>query len=366
MSARLSACRPLPALCCAILLALTSSATAQEATRARLLTVRDARILSDNFPVIALATGVSGRAVLSCAITPEGDSECTAEEETPEGMGFAAAAELIARDWRFSPRVENGQAVATNVRIPIDFQNETDLAAPIDPSIRVIATRGAALPTQPPADFQAPPSDDMIAISACRVQRGSVCDADPPATSQTDAWAWRYPAVAHQQERDGRALVSCAVRSDRRIDCAAERETPAGLGFGQAAVVVMQDALAHAANVEPATIVRSVVTFNTRAPGEPIQLEPEWERHQPVEGRFFPQRALERGQEGRVLLICTIQADRTVDCTALEETPSGFGFGATAVRIKEAMRVTEAAFGLPGLTVGDRRRQMVTFSISDR
>ena len=64
------------------------------------------------------------------------------------------------------------------------------------------------------------------------------------------------------------------------------------------------------------------------------------------------------------MLICTIQADRTVDCAVLNETPSGFGFGESAVHLNEAMRVTEGAFGRPGLTAGDRLRQVVNFNIS--
>lgn len=154
------------------------------------------------------------------------------------------------------------------------------------------------------------------------------------------------------------------MRSDQRIDCAAEREMPMDLGFGEAAVAVMRDALARAAHVEPGTIVRTVVTFHTRAAGEPVAPESVWERHRPIEGRFFPERALERGREGRVVLMCTIQADRTVDCTVLNETPAGFGFGDTAMRLKGAMRVTEAAFGLPGLAAGDRLRQVMNFNIS--
>ena len=97
------------ALLCAAIASFAASAHAQSSTtRARLLNAPDAQTLIDNFPVIALATGVSGRAVLTCAITPEGESECTAAEETPVGMGFGAAAEQIARDWRFSPSIEDG------------------------------------------------------------------------------------------------------------------------------------------------------------------------------------------------------------------------------------------------------------------
>src|SRR5574338_1273234 len=104
-------------------LAFLASAQAQDASNAHLLTMPDAASLSDHFPAVALARGESGRAVLSCAVAADGSAHCTSVEETPANAGFGAAAASLAQGWRFTPRMENGQAVASTVRIPVSFQN---------------------------------------------------------------------------------------------------------------------------------------------------------------------------------------------------------------------------------------------------
>jgi TonB family protein len=353
-------------LCVAIVMFAVSAHAQDSRPRARLLTVPDAQTLGDNFPVVALATGVSGQAVLSCSIAPDGESECAAVEEAPTNMGFGAAAERIARDWRFAPRTENGQAVASRLRIPLGFQNESDVAVPIGSPIRVVATRGAALPQQAPADFQPPPPDEsseLITASACASNRPSDCapeeSAQPP---QGDAWSWHYPHQAYNQGLAGRALVSCVVRSNSSVDCAAERDAPIDLGFADAAVAVMEDALLRsAARIQPGMILRSVVTFHMREPGERIQLQSEWEMRRRPREAFYPQEALTHERQGSAILACVIQEDRTVDCSVLSETPAEFGFGLAAVRLRESMQVTEEAFGQPGLSAGDRIRTPITF-----
>ena len=103
--------------CIALAIALISPANAQNAPRARLLTTPDAQAMSDVFPPVALARGISGRAVLSCDVAADGAAVCRAIEQTPDNLGFGAAAEALSANWRFEP-------IASTVRIPIEFQNE--------------------------------------------------------------------------------------------------------------------------------------------------------------------------------------------------------------------------------------------------
>jgi protein TonB len=56
--------------------------------------------------------------------------------------------------------------------------------------------------------------------------------------------------------------------------------------------------------------------------------------------RYFPQRALDRGQEGRVVLDCIVNADGRVSCNVSNESPEGWGFGEAAMRISRHFRMS--------------------------
>jgi protein TonB len=55
--------------------------------------------------------------------------------------------------------------------------------------------------------------------------------------------------------------------------------------------------------------------------------------------RFFPQRALDDGQSGRVTLDCGIRGNGRLDCGVASEDPPGYGFGGAAVSISRQLRV---------------------------
>ena len=131
-------------LAATLAIALLTPARAQETSRARLLTVPDATALSDHFPVVALARGVSGRVVLACDIAVDGSSTCNTAEETPAGMGFSAAAEALAAEWRFEPRVESGVAVASTSRIPVVFTNTFEEPLIIRPTSETISNESTS------------------------------------------------------------------------------------------------------------------------------------------------------------------------------------------------------------------------------
>ena len=71
--------------------------------------------------------------------------------------------------------------------------------------------------------------------------------------------------------------------------------------------------------------------------------------------RYFPARALARGQSGRVVLDCTVAADGRVGCVVASEEPAGWGFGEASLRAARHFRVAPAsADGTP--TSGGRLR----------
>lgn len=75
------------------------------------------------YPQRALEEGVSGRAVIQCAVTVSGAlSNCSVVSETPGGKGFAGAGLRLSRYFRMSPRTVDGRPVeGALVSVPISF-----------------------------------------------------------------------------------------------------------------------------------------------------------------------------------------------------------------------------------------------------
>jgi len=310
-------------------LALLASANAQDASNAHLVSVPDAASLSDHFPVAALARGVSGRAVLSCAVAADGSSQCTAAEETPAGSGFGAAAVSLAQGWRFTPRLENGQAVASTVRLPIVFQNPTPSPAPIAPDINVDGSTG---PTN-------------LAASTHDLGRF-------------------YPERARRSYANGRALVACAVRSGPRLECALERESPNGWGFGDAAVNAATAAMSGQ-RLRVGDRTRVTVDFALRNPRGQPPLRNYWEA-QPSGAewlRYYPGPALDSGHGGVAMLNCLIQTDRSLSCTKVSETPRDSGFGDAALQLSRSYRLSSSELGRPGHSAGDHIILPIVFAL---
>jgi len=310
-------------------LAFLASAQAQDASRAHLLTMPDAASLSDHFPVVALARGESGRAVLSCAVAADGSSRCTAAEETPAGAGFGAAATSLAQGWRFTPRMENGVAVASTARIPVTFQNPSQVMSQIAPDIDI---DGAAGPS-------------------------NISSADP------NNLARFYPDRARNSYASGRALVACAVRTGQRIECALERESPAGWGFGTAAVSAATNVLGRQA-LRSGDRTRVTVDFAIGA-GHQTPVRTFWETLPSGDDyvRYYPGRAFDAGRGGQAMLSCQILADRTLECTVASETPRDSGFGQGALQLSRRYKLAVNELGRPGHSVGDRIILPIIFAL---
>lgn len=78
--------------------------------------------------------------------------------------------------------------------------------------------------------------------------------------------------------------------------------------------------------------------------------------------RYYPQRALDREQEGRVVLDCLVDANGRISCTVASEDPSGWGFGEAALRISRNFRAAaQTSDGRP--TSGGRTRVPISFRL---
>ncbi|HEY8572639.1 TonB family protein [Phenylobacterium sp.] len=145
------------------------------------------------YPEAAAKGGVEGRATLGCTIAANGLLEgCRVLEETPADQGFREAALRMSRLFKMRPTTRSGEPVAGGqVRIPIRF---------VLPEPELSSSR-----------FKETPSPYEGALA--------------------------FPATAAANGISGRAVLRCRVNAVGRLaDCSVKDETPAGYGFGKAAL----------------------------------------------------------------------------------------------------------------------------------
>ncbi len=78
--------------------------------------------MQDEYPADAQKQGVSGRAMLQCALAPDGRvTDCVTESEQPAGFGFGSAARRLAPQFRMTTAPCRADGCG-QVRIPVIFQ----------------------------------------------------------------------------------------------------------------------------------------------------------------------------------------------------------------------------------------------------
>lgn len=165
-----------------------------------------------------------------------------------------------------------------------------------------------------------------------------------PTFINSPGWA-RLPQVEFPERAmsrgiaEGRVVLRCAVQPSGAVsDCAVTEETPAGAGFGQAALSGARRARLSPRTVEGAA-VGAQVSFTVRflAPEEPPLLdtieEPLWAR---APRASLPRRARRAGIEAaQVTLDCEIDHGRNGRlraCVVKQEDPAGYGLGTAALQ----------------------------------
>lgn len=83
---------------------------------------RQPRDLARYYPQRARSANVEGHVVLDCAVSTVGELACAVAQESPEGWGFGAAAQRIAREHVMVPAMRDGQAVEARYRMRVPFR----------------------------------------------------------------------------------------------------------------------------------------------------------------------------------------------------------------------------------------------------
>ena len=333
------------ALCMAF--APISQAHAQAQTSAQLIEPRilqmpDADLLYRHYPPSAWAQGVVGRVLLDCRVGVDGNAECEPVAETPPGWGFGDGAIDVARAIRFAPATSGGTPIVRRIRLPVTFRFPDEEVSPYN---------SPAWAEWIPESFPNLP-DWEEAPNYFAVMRA-------------------YPLEAARAETRGRGVLSCRVKSDRGLACTPFAETPAGMGFGAAALELSTQFRVSAFDEDFIARHRDEpfwlpVNFGASADQEPLSTA--YVGPQPFGLRvaseivqsIYPEAARAAGITGEVLLLCTLQANAPLDCAIESETPPQWGFGDAVINMhrSRARPVRAEDFGM---MAGDLLRVRFSF-----
>ncbi len=107
----------------------TASADRERAERAaprQAAVSRDARPLASNaepkYPASMLRAGVGGTVVVLAEVDAQGNPVNVSVVERSGERDLDRAALSAVKQWRFEPAMRNGKAIATSVKVPVDFK----------------------------------------------------------------------------------------------------------------------------------------------------------------------------------------------------------------------------------------------------
>jgi len=264
------------------------------------------------WPVEATRLGVGGAAILDCVVTADGHlSDCKVVKESPDNLGFGAAALALAPQFAMKPTTADGRSAAgASVVIPIKFER--------------------------------PPGDDASG--------GEVHVIAAPAWSQTPT-----PQDVAQAQLDyaigaaagGGVNLLCRVNPDATLkDCAVHGERPQGKGLAAAAAMLAKDfkLALDPGDTRPTDAMAVDIRFTFPDPSNPAPVQitqPQWTQG-PDPSKLqalYPPKAAEAGvRSGRGVVECAVaHSGALTACSVVREEPQGLGFGEAAVQIASVM-----------------------------
>ncbi len=247
---------------------------------------------------------------MTCVVTVSGAlRDCVVVDESPAGMGFGAAALLLAPSFHMKPATKAGRPVESAVTIPVQWQRQT-------------ASGG-----------------ERYTVTA------NWPWAQAPSWGQVDA---AYPSRARDKGIAGRALLRCSLKPDGRLkDCGVLDETPGNMGFGPAALSLSRLFQAPAPTEDPRTLSQLRINlsfqFAPRGSTTPYLTRLDWTKELQADAVFeaFPAKAADAGlTTGRATVDCAVAATGAlVNCATVNEDPVDMDFGATAPKIAEQLAI---------------------------
>jgi hypothetical protein len=101
---------------------IASDAAAEEFKPPAWAAAPDGRLASDLFPGFAAFLGVNGRASLTCRIVQDGPPFlCRVDDESPAGLGFGAAARLVAASGQIRAARRDGGVAPATIQTTVRF-----------------------------------------------------------------------------------------------------------------------------------------------------------------------------------------------------------------------------------------------------
>lgn len=156
-----------------------------------------------------------------------------------------------------------------------------------------------------------------------------------------------FPAKAKAAAQPGVAVIICKVLVGGHLsECVIKQETPAGQGFGDAALKLapLFQAGGPAAETGAAGITIPIAYTipgkplpTPTSPGKPVVVS---EPTAADIARVYPPGARRAGRDGAVKLTCQVQADGAMaSCKVAAEEPTGLGFADAALQLRPLLKL---------------------------
>ncbi|MES2722681.1 MAG: energy transducer TonB [Pseudomonadota bacterium] len=174
-----------------------------------------------------------------------------------------------------------------------------------------------------------------------------------------------YPEAPRLQRVAGRAEIECAISVKGALEaCQVISETPAGLGFGDAALNLSRKIVLHPQDRTGANTAGRAIRVPVRwvappAPPEGRQVDPanivmvKKATGEDV-ARYYPERAQRENVEGRASVLCRITQEFTLTaCAVTEDEPQGYGFGIAVQFVAQRFQVSPTGKDGSAIRPGD-------------
>lgn len=215
----------------------------------------------------------------------------------------------------------------------------------------------------------------LIALLAASALSAQPVETKAEWVRQPTAENVRGAAPAQAKGAGGEVLLQCTVTVQGTLrDCRPQSETPSGLGFGNAAVVLSSQFLMKPATRAGQPVESRVaipITFPKSAPVNGKKLDTykihilpnvPWVTAPSYDDVLaaWPEKARAAGEGGNVVLNCEVLRDGDLtECRTEQDQPYGKGFATAAAKLVRKFRAPPAP---ADMSSRDRRRTRVVFS----